>query len=406
MLLAYYISKVFHWQFQFCASRLPSLDQGHILWLMSRSQSLYHGVLMLSSTHKSLQTTSSNLGKTESELTARYNMAMASFQRDLQRPKSCDDVQILGCILMFLNLTFLYGSSKVDWPVHLEAGTSIVSSWIDHNFESTISKTRCKQNSPESIEESIRSILICSIIRFDIFSCLTRDSAPSLIESYRRVFRRADSVICMQSALGCHNWVFSIILDIYALRDWKKLAISAGVLSMWELTSKARTIKRELENNISLNFDRLENIRHLSNEEDDFARLGTREYEDSVVTHIFACAASVLVEVIVSGSNPQLPEIKRAVDRALESYVYISDVELLHVLRWPLFVVGCVAEPEHYDIFRTLLSLSSVTKIPIFRDTLEYLEKNWEMTTGGRFTREGHSFSQDRPYMSCNLLIA
>ncbi|KAF7897091.1 hypothetical protein EAF00_005319 [Botryotinia globosa] len=69
-------------------------------------------------------------------------------------------------------------------------------------------------------------------------------------------------------------------------------------------------------------------------------------YNVLVVTHIFACSASIFLEVVLSGPLPKLPEIQHEVHRALESHTYINDPDLLNILRWPLCVAASVAEPD------------------------------------------------------------
>ncbi|KKY16789.1 putative c6 transcription factor [Phaeomoniella chlamydospora] len=55
MLLAHYMDKVFSWQFQFSSLHQPDFSQGHIMWFITQSRTLYHATLALSSTHRSLQ---------------------------------------------------------------------------------------------------------------------------------------------------------------------------------------------------------------------------------------------------------------------------------------------------------------------------------------------------------------
>lgn len=104
VLLAYYIDKVFCWQFRFGALYLQDFNQGHVLWLVSKSDSLYHATLALSDTHRSLQ---QDLKRPSADLsngehTPRYDLAIKELQHDLKDPKSRDDALILACIMMFL----------------------------------------------------------------------------------------------------------------------------------------------------------------------------------------------------------------------------------------------------------------------------------------------------------------
>ncbi|KAH8805163.1 fungal-specific transcription factor domain-containing protein [Xylogone sp. PMI_703] len=405
VLLAHYIDKVFHWQFRFCA-QLPWFNQGHILWLTSKSQSLYHATLALSHTHRNLQRNSRG-SPANSEHKARYELAIKHLQHDLQDPKSCDDVCILGCIIMFLHITLLYDPNEIDWPVHLQAGTSIITSWVGQNFGSLAYQINRGQEDNKNAIESTRVCLVTSIIRFDILSSLTRDSAPGLNRYYRRFLKSSSCGICPETVLGCRTWVFSTLLDVYALRDWKKTTKAAGLLSLWELTSRAAVIRESLETDILLNLEQMDKMKQEMGSDKNKDALSQRsEYDILVVTHIYACSVSVLLETIVSGGHPQLPEIKKRVDRVLQSYEYVSDLELLHALLWPLCVVGCVAQPEHHGTLRCLLSTPEVAHIGVFRGSLELLEKCWEKTACTGSVDDGFDFTQARKYMSWDILIA
>lgn len=96
--LAYYFEKVFNWQFPFCESHLPAFNQGQIMFLISKSQPLYHATLALSSSYKSLQQNLVN-----DEHTPQYDFAIKELQNELRDPKAYGEVTLLACIVMFLH---------------------------------------------------------------------------------------------------------------------------------------------------------------------------------------------------------------------------------------------------------------------------------------------------------------
>ncbi|RFU35074.1 hypothetical protein B7463_g1279, partial [Scytalidium lignicola] len=343
----------------------------------------------------------------------KYDFTLHQYANSADDNRSIEEKPLDSCItgnkptLAINDIEDAIFCNKIDWLVHLQAGTSIVDAWMDQNSGCFSCQPAGEQEDPESVKECPKVFLIGLIIRFDILSSLTRDSAPALSDKYRYVLKPVGHGIRLETILGCCDWVFSILLDVYALRDWKKTAKAAGLLSLWELTSKASTIKSNLERNIALNFQRMSKLKQdLKNSKDENAQHQDSEYSISTMTHIFACSVSVLLEVIVSGAHPQLPEIKKEVGRALESYAYIDDLKLLHALCWPLFVVGCVAEPENYDIFRTLLSSPNITRIETFCELLQLLEKCWETSADIGTVEDDFDFTQARKYMPWDLLIA
>ena len=105
--LAHYFEKVFNWQFQFCQLQKLKFNQGHILWLSSKSRSLYHAILALSSSYKSiwgqLEATSPSLS--DNQHTPQYDLAIKELQNDLQDPKTYKETWLLACIVTFLHST-------------------------------------------------------------------------------------------------------------------------------------------------------------------------------------------------------------------------------------------------------------------------------------------------------------
>ncbi|RYP11138.1 hypothetical protein DL765_007887 [Monosporascus sp. GIB2] len=402
ILLAHYMDKVFHWQFRFCSSTVSGFNQGYFIWLMSKSRPLYLASLALSSSYRSLQKTveGSHPSLLSEEHMERYDIATEELQRNLKTHKPTDDVSTLACIVSFIFSSYLH-SGKIDWNVHLKAGTSLIVPWIAQQ------QTEANSELHKSPEESSRVFFIGSIIRFDILSAITRDTAPTLSGSYRRLLAPTSPAILLETVSGCQNWVFDILLDVYLLRDWKRSTRAAGLLSLWELTSKANTIKTDLERRITSNLILMNKSKQeLELRKDEHSKSRQCTYDICVVTHTFACAVSVLLEVIVSGAYPQLPEIKQKVGRALESFTYIDDPDLLEVLGWPLFVVGCVVEEEQHEFFRQLLSSSHVVRSVSLCGLLELLEKCWKSRESSEVRGDSFDFSHFQTYKSRDVLIA
>ncbi|KAI9148936.1 ustiloxin B cluster transcription factor ustR [Paramyrothecium foliicola] len=355
ILLAHYMEKVFHWQFRFCATPASSFNQGYLIWLMSKSRALYLASLALSSSYRSLHIGVDGLPPTMlyEDHMEKYDAAAEELQRNLRALKPMDEVSTLACIVAFIYSSFLH-AGKVNWDSHLRAGTSLLAPWIAQESTEVIQEL---QKTPEN---SSREFFAASILRFDILSAITKGSTPVLSQSYQTILKSTNSPILLETVCGCQNWVFDILIDVYGLRDWKKGNRSAGLLSLWELTSKANTIKTELERRTTCNLMLMNKIKQeMELRKDDNTSSKHQQYDICVVTHNFASAVSVLLEVIVSGAHPQLPEIKYKVARALESFAYIDHPELFEVLGWPLFVVGCVVDQDQHEFFRRLLSSSN-----------------------------------------------
>ncbi|EMR82545.1 putative c6 transcription protein [Botrytis cinerea BcDW1] len=404
-ILAYYFEKVFNWQFLSCQSHLSAFNQGHIMWLVSKSQPLYHATLALSSSHKYLQT---NI--TIDEHTPQYDVAIKELHNELQDPKSYEDVSILACIVMFLHSALLYKSVNSDWCLHLQAGISIVTSWIDNQDQHyAFGSSYAEDTDAESSTiKSAKVFLVGCIIRFDLLSSLTRNSVPALNKRYQQFLHAPSYSSPLQAALQCRSWLFSILLDVYSLREWKEGKEVKGLLSLRELVSKAFPIKKTLERGISLNMEEINNFKQSpeSIEQSTNTKPQQPSYNILVVTHIFACSVSIFLEVVLSGALPKLPEIQHEVNRALESYAYINDPDLLNVLRWPLCVAASVAEPDQYDFFRSLLASPNVAWIGTFRQSLERLEEWWRLSLDAKYTDASVESARSRKFMAWDILVS
>jgi hypothetical protein len=275
----------------------------------------------------------------------------------------------------------LFHADKICWNDYLKTGIELIAPWLAQESAA---------NHPTLLkapEECSRNFFVTSIMRFHILSAITQERASPQLEDYRKLIESSNPEIMMEVVSGCENWVFVLLIKIYLLRDWKKSARLAGLLSLWELTSKANVIKNDLERGISNNARNLEMHKemHLRTEQ-------TSKYEIFVVTHIFACAVSILLEVIVSGAYPQLPEIKREVERALMFLAYVEDVNLFGALGWPIFVVGCVVEEEKYGHLRQLLSLSQVTTPTDVCGLTDLVESCWKSRKNGHVKDDAFDF--------------
>nr|A0A455LXK6.1 RecName: Full=Transcription factor atnD; AltName: Full=Arthripenoid biosynthesis cluster protein D [Arthrinium sp.]AYO60877.1 fungal-specific transcription factor AtnD [Arthrinium sp.] len=400
MLLAYYMEKVFNWQFPFCSTPASGLSQGCFLWLMSKSRPLYLASFALSSSHKSHQRA---LADPSSKLryedhAGRYDVAREEFHCNWKAPKAADEVSMLACIVSFITSSLIHGD-KVDWTCQLRAGTSLIAPWV------TQARPETNSSPLKSPEESSRDFFISSIIRIDILSAINQDSAPALSHNYKELFKSAHPKFSLEAVGGCHNWVFEALLDVYLLRDWKKKTRAAGLLSLWELTSKATTIQVDLEKKIASNVTLLRQSKEeLEQQKGRPLQSDQCQYEIYVINHTFACAVSVLLEVIVSGAYPQLPEVKQKAGRALEALTDIKDARLLEVVGWPLFVVGCVVEEERQGFFRQLLSGQMRNSVSL-GGLLDLLEECWQSRVSGEVKDDNFDFSHLRFHKSRNVLI-
>ncbi|KAH7308984.1 fungal-specific transcription factor domain-containing protein [Stachybotrys elegans] len=394
-LLAHYVGKTFQWQFRFITPGDNVLNQGYFLWLMSKYRPLYMASLALSNSHRSLCRAAD---PPQPEIAydnhaGRYNRAAEEFRHSRDAEDSVGSIGMLACTVSFISSSLLH-PDNVEWNTHLQMGVALITPWIVQQ------PAGVGPEAQGSIEDTTRSFFISSIMRFHILSAITQEATPSMAETYQRVLCSESPQMPMDRVSGCENWVFSLLLDVYLLRDWRRRCRAAGMLSLWELTSKANTIKHELESRIERGIKELDARK--TNERQGQATQPTR-YDICVTTHVFACAVSVLLEVVVSGWYPHLPEIREKVERTVEAFAYIEDSDLVGALGWPLFVVGCVVAEEQYELIRQMLWSSPVVR---YSGVGGMLENCWKMRENGQVKSDSFDFSLFRTCGAHQVLVA
>jgi hypothetical protein len=168
---------------------------------------------------------------------------------------------------------------------------------------------------------------------------------------------------------------------------WKRENIEKGTFGVRELAVAADAIERRLEPRL----DKITTeLKHLSS----IAAFGdTKDSDDDKeevlilrVTHAFANAAKVYLNVLVSGPNPEVTEIKDAVNATIKALSDFPDPKLLLHVVWPFCITGCMAAPGQRQAFRDLASASGVQKTAFGTSwrALEVMETCWAMRDDGR----------------------
>ncbi|EGU88406.1 hypothetical protein FOXB_01073 [Fusarium oxysporum f. sp. conglutinans Fo5176] len=150
----------------------------------------------------------------------------------------------------------------------------------------------------------------------------------------------------MADLMGCYNWVMIAIGDLAHLQAWKKDMKQQGRLSVPELARRGQRIEKRLQDGIT----------ELKRTANAGASIRGNIPPAPWVSHIFALASLVLSSTIVSGPWVSLPEVKDAIS---ESVIMLRDWPPAIPLRglvWPLYIIGCMAEPSLQGVFESLLS--------------------------------------------------
>ncbi|KAH8811052.1 fungal-specific transcription factor domain-containing protein, partial [Xylogone sp. PMI_703] len=413
MLLLHYLQNVYHWQFRFHPGQSFPSPKDWLLRLILQNQTVYLAVLALSASHLSLvhrPRISNMTGMGEDDVASRYNLAINGLLSSLQQSQyGCqslrDDklnVDILLCIimLMFISYQFLDGESR-DWRIHLQAATSILQQYIT---DSNLQRGRHPEEANDDIGDILNAISASSNERdlnsgnnvvitsaiglvmwsniLSSFNSLTDVSEPSnispeLCEQYIYFLQTKGTRVNFEEITGCQSWVVISILSIYSLRDWKISAEASRSLSFWDLMKRAGKIRTTLEDGIRASGQgQAEPLDFLLAQ---FRVSDRHAIDKQTITYVFALAAGILLEIVVSGSYSNLKEVERQVERTIDALKSLPGPSLLQYLAWPICIAGCMAQPQHYDFFTDLLEIGTRSEPGVLLNVGKVIQTCWAL---------------------------
>jgi len=180
------------------------------------------------------------------------------------------------------------------------------------------------------------------------------------------------SHIPMHRFTGCDEWVIDQLLKIIELKHWKDTMQAKKQLSVLELATRATEIKTRLESEVGKISKGIEG-----------SFVGLLEHHSKhgsvIVTQVWAYATLVYLHVIVSGSNPELPDIHNNVSKAIQAFKALPDPEMVRSLSWPLCIAGCMAAGMQENEFRAIVDRAGIGRFPFgnSRKVVELMEECW-----------------------------
>jgi len=98
------------------------------------------------------------------------------------------------------------------------------------------------------------------------------------------------------------------------------------------------------------------------------------------ITQIFALATLTYLYVVISGANPELPEIQKNVLATMKAFESLSEPTLLQNLVWPFCITGCLASKDQYHTFRHFIFRAEITDSTLGTCTQAFkiIEECWE----------------------------
>lgn len=151
--------------------------------------------------------------------------------------------------------------------------------------------------------------------------------------------------------------VIDLIFEIAQLDQWKKAAQSAFKLSMVELVKRSDRIEQKL-------WRELADIQKTppSAESRCSPGNGPAPVSPAEVNQLFTLSAITYLHVVVSGAQPELPEIATSVAQTVRVFKELKDPGLLKSAAWPFCVTGCLANEEQQGTLRGLIAAAGIDR--------------------------------------------
>ncbi|KAH8798653.1 fungal-specific transcription factor domain-containing protein [Xylogone sp. PMI_703] len=177
---------------------------------------------------------------------------------------------------------------------------------------------------------------------FEIIACTLEYFPPSLFQSCKHLLE--SNFIDLTWVTGCENWVWLQISEIAALQS-----------------RRATAIENELTKRDGKEIEDTERIPSVS-------------------------STGVDLHVVVSGPNPNLPEIQLSVSKTLAKLKELNDRRLIRSLAWPFCVTGCLVEKKDQTTIKSLLIGTSLEEPGNLWSAFRIIEECWRM----RDSKRGH----------------
>lgn len=322
----------------------------------------------------------------------------------------------MSILLIFISKLFRGGLN--EWEVHLDALALIVSSIQDlrsskpkdlisgsSSLTSTAQTREATLNSStHDIRNTAEEFLTGVTVWFDIVSCASTGKAPRLANIHEIIFKTG--TIDMVDIAGCQSWVALLIGQTATLHTWKEERIAEDNLSMWDLFERAAPIRQQLAQHIAQLRkdidDSFSAIGHVGTIATYLIMANPSLHALALVravTLVYAYAAQVYLNTVISGSQPCLDEIRSSVHltvNAIEELRTISDSQILRSLLWPICIAGSMAENvDSQSYFRDLIQTlgDEAHDFGNSKTVLNVMEKCWTSRNDGIVNTHGRGWN-------------
>jgi hypothetical protein len=412
-----------------------------MLVLLMKNRSLFHTALSLANWLYAVILDSADdegvhglcKAANSTELSVQQDISIQALQEDIKclnergvENAFKESVACLQSIIQLLEFEVAMAGNTASWSVHHDAAVVLFEQIIAHH--ATGKATDGSETTPWlSILDRVsypfrriplgrgRQILTSdqSALRFytahllwlDVLAATATGTAPRLTKYHAELLEGEPPTIRLGEYVGCHSWATLSIAEVASLATWKRTQTASGSLSNLELVQRACGIEKRLRSKMATLLSSSSSASSTNNNIYDPSAyppvtpyLGFQEMTGQLSglesgptsaamalhTRIWAQATITYLNIITSGLQPSLPEIRASVDTTIELLKTLPSPLALRTLVWPFAVTGCCALPEQEALFVGLVeAMGAMAVFGTIREALRIMQNVWEHMKSG-----------------------
>ncbi|KAH9219080.1 fungal-specific transcription factor domain-containing protein [Leptodontidium sp. 2 PMI_412] len=363
----------------------PNIADGGRSWLLSlllRTKPLYHASLALSAYHRGKVLIQARQPCAHHSLIDQEKHLAASLEElkeairnvgQMTMLKACpkDSLGLMASVVQLIYFELFAGNGNA-WQFHLRAATiTLLESYRPRLFElgllGSITSDGVSPPWGGTPNEDVAAFkFLCGVVIWlDILDSIKTGKSPSLLTIHSHALS-SDSHLKLETIIGSQNWAILQVGHIAALHENKMLSLQSGNLETAngraEFDKRVDEIRLELECGLTE-----QGLSCLQVYSESALPDNAAAHVQAIITRLFALAASIYLYLVVQGSHQETGPLA---DQAMMLLRTQMPRDLMHVIIFPLYIIGHVVSPDDQSFFRCVFSSP-----PVLEPSLEHRSK-------------------------------
>ncbi|KAG8981110.1 hypothetical protein FRC05_004010 [Tulasnella sp. 425] len=243
------------------------------------------------------------------------------------------------------------GGTNAEWDQYLDIAKSYIAQHPVVNmrsWNSSPSGDRLSSAMTTTMDKTTQFI-IKTVAWFDVIGSVTMRRQAFFLDTYRELFGRQGGA-AMERIMGCNEKVLLAIAETAALAAWRREEENKGSLNIMSLAQKGVKIDEIL----SFTGPQYNG----SGFEDDLGDMSEAQMEQErqartvrLVSNVFRAAGRLYLHTVVSGCNPEVQDIKTAVQATVDAFKVLEASDFDRSLVFPITLAGCMTDNKEHRAY-------------------------------------------------------